>query len=126
MRRLLAISIILLGACATATVVPLADSNVHLLNGTWEGTIQMRGSWGEAYSNAKLEMKDGQGTFFVDGWGSWGTAARLKDGKVILSFAYGYREFTLKQTDSTLYLEASYETEWDGRPRTDYVRLKKK
>jgi hypothetical protein len=73
-----------------------------------------------------LKIQDGVAKFSLGTGEVWDTVVQLRDGKAVMGYGYGYREFVLKGSNGRLTLEASYEAQWQGQPRTYRIVLTKK
>jgi len=122
-----------LTACVTGgnekTPVVLTQENAaSVLNGEWTGRLESYGVglvWGGSVS-LTIDASERRGSFTLEGVPSWDSALEISNGKARLRISYGTREFSVYQTTNGLIMEANYASTWQGLPRNNYLRLRKK
>ena len=117
------------GTPSTGTPVLLGEDNLSRLTGKWSGRAESWGVGGSSPSSnaVSLRIQDkGIAKFSLGTGEDWDTIVQFKDGKAVMGYGYGYREFILKESNGRLTLEASYEAFWQGQPRNYRIVLTKR
>ena len=108
--------------------VQFSEADLPRLIGNWNGVAESQGVGGTSSSSNTVSLKiqeKGIAKFSLSTGENWDTIVQLKDGKVVMGYGYGYREFTLKEGNGRLILEASYEALWQGQSRSYRIVLPK-